>query len=256
MKTIHRRIIVFILAIILFSLDFSYGQLSKPWLKYLPTSTTGLIINHSYYSLSYSVEKKESEWVFYQLTCQQTKGNINRTNSFRPDPLIKEGAAQLIDYKGSGYDRGHLAPAGDMKISFEAMSESFFLSNMTPQNLSFNRGIWLRLEEKVRSWACEDSLLYIVAGPIFTKSDATIGPNHVTVPNFFYKIVFYNNPANYELIGFIFPNCPGAMELRDYTYNVDEIEKLTGIDFFPSLTDSIEKKIESHINLEFWHLNN
>lgn len=254
MKILYRVRTVFILAINLYFINFSYGQLSNPWVKFLPTSTTGLIINHSYYSLSYSLEKKESEWVFYQLTCAQTKGNINRSNSFRPDPMIKEGSSQLKDYQGSGYDRGHLAPAGDMKISFETMSESFYLSNMTPQDPSFNRGIWKELEEKVRSWVCEDSILYIVAGPIFTKNDLTIGPNHVTVPSFFYKIVFYNKRNDYEIIGFILSNSPGTMKLKDYVYKVEDIERLTGLDFFPSLPDSIENRIESHTNLKFWHL--
>src|ERR1035437_4165182 len=222
MKAIHRRTLILSLTINIILLNFSCGQISKPWMKYLPTSTTGLIINHSYYSLSYSIRNKESEWAFYQLTCEQTKGSINRTNNFRPDPLVKNGSSQLIDYKGSGY----------------------------------NRGIWKELEDRVRIWVCEDSLLYVIDGPIFTKSDSNIGPNHVTVPSFFYKIVFYNNPTNYELIGFIFPNCPGAMGLKEYTYKVDDIEKLTGIDFFPYLLDSIENRIESQINLEFWHLNN
>lgn len=224
--------------------------------KYFPTSTTGKVINHKYYSLSYSISHKLAEWVIYKLTCEQTKGDIKRSNTFRPDPLVLEGSAQLIDYKGSGYDKGHLAPAGDMKSSFEAMSESFYLSNMTPQLPSFNRGIWLMLENQVRTWACEDSLLYVVAGPIFTKSDTTIGPDKITVPSFFYKIVFYYKPPKYELIGFIFPNSPGLMELKDYVYRVDDIETITGIDFSPSLADSIESRIESHTNLKFWHLEN
>jgi endonuclease G len=179
-------------------------------------------------------------------------GVINRTNNFRPDPLVLEGSAELADYKGSGYDRGHLAPASDMKISYEVMSESFLLSNITPQNPPLNRGIWLGLEERVRTWVCKDSLLYIVAGPIFTRSDPSIGPNIVTVPSFFYKIIFYNIRDSYEMIGFIFPNGPGEMDLKDYIYNTDDIESLTGIDFFPSLPDTIENKIESKINFNFW----
>ena len=223
---------------------------------FFPTSTTGLIINHKYYSLSYSTTHKLAQWVIYKLTCSQTKGEITRADNFRPDPLIIDNSAQLIDYKGSGYDRGHLAPAADMKMSLEAMSESFYLSNMTPQHPSLNRGIWLGLEDKVRSWSCEDSILYIVAGPIFTKSDTTIGPNRITVPSFFYKIAFYNNPKNYELIGFIFPNGPGTMELKDYVYKVDDIESMTGIDFFPFLPDSTETRIEKNVSLKFWHLEN
>ena len=222
--------------------------------KYFPTTSSGFIINHNYYSLSYSFTNKLAEWVIYKLTCDQTKGAVNRSNSFRPDPLLKEGSAQLVDYKGSGFDRGHLAPAGDMKISFEAMSESFYLTNMTPQHPSLNRGIWLGLEDKVRIWACKDSILYVVAGPIIVKSDSTIGPNRLKVPSFFYKIIFHNSRGKYEMIGFIFPNGPCSMGLGNYVYKVDDIESITGIDFFPFLPDSIENRIENKVNISFWDL--
>lgn len=245
-----------ILAISFPTVGSSQEQSSNILEKLFPTSTTGEIINHKYYSLSYSIPHRQAEWVMYELTCDQTKSETNRSNNFRPDPLVVEGSAQLIDYKGSGFDRGHLAPAGDMKISYEAMSETFYLSNISPQHPSLNRGIWLGLENQVRLWACEDSILFVTAGPIFTKSDSTIGPDQVTVPSFFYKIVFYNKLNDYEIIGFIFPNSPCSMPLKEYVYKVDEIENLTGIDFFPSLPDSIENRIESSKNLKFWHLDN
>ena len=136
------------------------------------------------------------------------------------------------------------------------MSETFFLSNICPQSPPLNRGIWLELENTIRNWVCEDSTLYIVDGPIFTKNDSKIGPNQITIPSFYYKIVFYHKSSIYEVIGFIFPNSLCRMELKDCVYKVDDIEAFTGIDFFPSLPDSIENRIESHINLKFWHLGN
>ncbi len=107
----------------------------------LPTSTTGQIVEHTYFTLSYSEDHEQAEWVYYELTPMLINGTQARTDNFRPDPKVSTVSAQLSDYKGSGYDRGHLCPAGDMKLNKTAMSETFYLSNMSPQEASFNRGI-------------------------------------------------------------------------------------------------------------------
>ena len=121
-------------------------------IDYLPTSTTGQIIEHTHYTLSYSEQHEQAEWVAYELTASEVNGSYDRTDNFRRDPEVETGSASLADFKGSGYDRGHLAPAGDMSFSLTAMSESFYLSNMTPQETGFNRGIWRQLESQVRDW--------------------------------------------------------------------------------------------------------
>ena len=171
----------------------------------LPISTTGQIIKHKYYNLSYSPQNKQAEWVFYLLTKANSSGGVKRKNNFRPDPLVSTGSASLDDYKNSGYDKGHLCPAGDMSFDSQAMSETFYLSNMSPQFPSFNRGIWKKLEDLVRKWAIDEDSLYIVTGPIFINNRGSIGPNKVTIPGFYYKVI-YDPTGNKKMIGFIIPN--------------------------------------------------
>ena len=146
----------------------------------LPTSTTGQIIQHTYYTLSYSEDHEQAEWVFYQLTPALVNGTTPRIDDFRPDPLVSTGSAQLSDYRGSGYDRGHLCPAADMKLNHTAMSETFFMSNMSPQVAGFNRGVWKKLEGLVRNWAITEGRLYVVTGGVLRPSDNSIGANRVS----------------------------------------------------------------------------
>jgi len=156
----------------------------------LPISTTGQIVKHKYYTLSYSQQNKQAEWVFYLLTKANSLGAVERGNNFRPDPGVSTGSASLEDYKNSGYDKGHLCPAADMAFDSQAMSETFYLSNMSPQYPSFNRGIWKKLEELVRKWAIQEDSLYVVTGPIFINNKGSIGPDKVTVPGFYYKVLY------------------------------------------------------------------
>jgi endonuclease G len=180
-------------------------------------------------------------------------GSFKRTNNFRQDKKVSTGSASLADYRKSGYERGHLAPAGDMKLSYNMMSESFLLSNISPQNPSFNKGGWKTLEKLVRSWASKSSL-YITTGGIL--SDLTlnkIGKNNVSIPNRFYKIIF--NPNNQEVISFIMPNSKINKDLDYYIVTVDAIEEITGIDFLSDLDDEIENKIESKIDVKNFKIN-
>src|SRR6056297_2800745 len=161
---------------------------------FLPTSTTGQVVEHTHYTLSYDEQHEQAEWVAYELTASEVNGSYDRTDNFRKDPKVSTGSASLSDFKGSGYDRGHLAPAGDMSFSYTAMSESFYLSNMSPQEASFNRGIWRQLESQVRDWAQNNGSVYVVTGGILDGSYQDIGPNDVTVPSDYYKVILdYNN---------------------------------------------------------------
>lgn len=215
----------------------------------LPTSTTGKVIEHTYFTLSYSEEHLQAEWVYYVLTPEFVKGNVARTDDFRPDPMISE-SAQLIDYKGSGYDRGHLCPAADMKHNHTAMSETFYLSNMSPQHPSFNRGIWKKLEAVVRNWSVELGEIYVVTGGVLTSNMGSIGTNKVRVPNYYYKVVY--DPSEPKMIGFVLPNEKGTQPLESYVVNVDSVEVLTGINFFHKLKDSIQNVLESHSDVSLW----
>tara|TARA_B100000900_G_C20500464_1_gene683481 strand:- start:546 stop:1031 length:486 start_codon:yes stop_codon:yes gene_type:complete len=157
------------------------------------------------------------------------------------------------DYYKSGYDRGHLAPAGDMKISSISMSESFLLSNISPQNSSFNRGGWKKLESQVRNWVLSEGNMYVVTGPILSNPIGSIGSNRVTIPSFYYKIVY--SRSNDKMIGIVMPNQKITNDLKYYVKSVDYIESITGIDFFHQLEDVYEEKLESEINLKDWNFN-
>lgn len=159
--------------------------------------------------------------------------------------MIPTGSAESGDYKGSRYDKGHLAPAADMAWDSTAMCESFYMSNMSPQLPAFNRGIWKRLEDQVRDWAIENQEIWIVTGPVLRDDLPTIGTNHVSVPEYFYKVIIDIKEPDFKGIGFILPNKGSKEPLTAFAVTIDSVEALTGLDFFPGLPDSLEKLIES-----------
>lgn len=211
--------------------------------------SVGKIIKHTYYSFAYSEDNEQANWVYYELTPELINGTQSRTDDFRADPLVSTGSASLEDYKGSGYDRGHLCPAGDMRLNKTAMSETFYLSNMSPQLPGFNRGIWSTMEDQVREWALKYNKLYVVTGPIFKDNIGVIGEDKVTVPGYYYKVLF---DGSNKMIGFILPNASSSKSLDQFVVTVDEIEKQTGIDFFPELNDQLENQLEESINISNW----
>jgi len=217
--------------------------------EYLPKSI-GEIVKHKYYTLSYNEIHEQANWVHYKLTPSFLRGTTPRKDSFKSDPLVSTKSAQLSDYKGSGYDRGHLAPAGDMKFNEVAMSESFFMSNMSPQNPSFNRGIWKRLESLVRGWGEQFDIYVSTAGVLGSDNLGAIGKNRVTIPSEYYKVIYA--PQKKIMIGFLLSNIKQSGELSTYTVSVDHIESLTRIDFFSELPDKIENELESKVILNNW----
>ena len=149
--------------------------------KYLPIGDGFEVVQHSHYTLGYSEEHEQAEWVAYELLPSEIYGSVNRTDDFREDPKVSTGSAALLDYRGSGYDRGLLAPAADFSKNGLAMSESFYLSNMSPQHPSFNRGQWAALEKQVRRWVVDKGSLYVVTGAVLNDP---IGSNQVSVPSY------------------------------------------------------------------------
>ncbi len=211
------------------------------------------IIRHTGYTLSYNEEYEVANWVAYELTREEVLGSGSREDSFKSDPAVKTGSATLNDYKNSGYDRGHLAPAADFKWSEDAMSDTFFLSNMTPQAPSFNRGIWADLEAVIRTMAYENESVYVVTGPVLTDGPyKTIGESKVAVPKRFYKVVLDYTDPDIKAIGFVLPNQNSDLPLQSFATTVDEVEAITGIDFYPLLPDEVEEKIESTANPSKW----
>ncbi len=225
---------------------------------YLPTSNTGQIVKHQYYTLSYSEEHEQPEWVAYEMTKAQRQGQkVRRKDNFRPDTKVKTKSAARSDYKRSGYDRGHLVPAGDMNFNEQAMSESFYMSNMSPQVRNFNGGIWRELEEQTRDWVYKYKHLYVVSGPVLTvRPIERIGRNKVSVPRSYYKVLLDITKPEMKGIGFIMDNEVSDRHLSEYAVTIDEVESLTGIDFFPDLlSPDQERQLEGNVEIDRWTFN-
>lgn len=221
--------------------------------KYIPFSKSNTeIVRHTAFILNYREEYEQASWVLHKLVKEAASGTERRSNDFLEDPNVASGSAVTQDYARSGYDRGHLCPAGDFKHDKTLQDETFYMSNMSPQAPDFNRGIWSDLENKVRSWVKIRGELIIVTGPILKKGLPTIGRiNQIAVPEQYFKIIF--DPAQQQAIAFLFNN-EGAVDLvKSHTVSIDEIEALTGIDFFAKLPDSLEKKIETNNNVDDWY---
>jgi len=218
--------------------------------SFIPTHK-GEIIKHKYFTLSYIEKHEQSEWVHYLLTKEMINGAAKRKDNFRKDPNVSTGSASPSDYAASGYDKGHLASAADMSLNAMSMSESFYMTNMSPQEPSFNRGGWKKIEELVRAWASKTNI-FVTVGGVLKKDLKKIGQG-VSVPEHFYKIVF--NPSNNNVIAFYTPNTKLDSPLIKYVVSVDQIEKETGIDFLSELKDDTETQIESTINVSNWDFN-
>ncbi|WP_224982339.1 DNA/RNA non-specific endonuclease [Geomonas agri] len=204
--------------------------------------------------LSHDAQKKTPVWVVERLTRERLQAKLKRSDNFRPDLDLPKGQrAELSDYRGSGYDRGHMAPAADMAWNEQAMSESFYLSNMVPQaGQGMNRGIWSELEGKVRRWVEQRGELFIYSGPIYAKGSLkTIGNNHVAVPSALYKVIL--DPVRHEALALIMPN--QALESEDmpkYLVPVREVERQTGLDFFATLPKDEQDRIEMPAATALW----
>ena len=219
---------------------------------YLPTSTTGSVITHNYFSLSYSEKHEQAEWVAYHLKKEHLSKNEFKRPYFEIDKKVRSGAADWRNYKKSGYDRGHLCPAGDRRFSKSAFDETFITSNVSPQNHEFNSGIWNDLEKKVRYWANINDGVYVVTGGVLADNLESIGYEAVSVPKYFYKVILKENGKNSKMIAFLMPHKETNKALKNFVVDVDHLEELTGIDFFPNLDDTIEQKLEKSSSTQGW----
>tara|TARA_R110001583_G_scaffold38319_7_gene123890 strand:- start:78 stop:887 length:810 start_codon:yes stop_codon:yes gene_type:complete len=219
---------------------------------FLPTSTTGQIVHHEGYSLSYSEAHEQAEWVAYELK----KSHLSSINHKRPyfeiDDAVQTGAAHWQNYKNSGYDREHLCPAGDRRYSQQAHDETFLTSNISPQEHEFNSGIWNTLEQKVRYWTNKYDGVFVVTGGVLKGDMETIGDEYVSVPNLFYKALIDTNSGETKMIAFLMPHENSNKPLYKFVVSVDKIEELTGIDFFPELDDDVENKLEASNSYKEW----
>ena len=213
-----------------------------------------IILSRCGFSLGYSNSQRQALWVCYILSADKlVKEQTKRSNTFRIDPAVKYQPVKPSDYTKTGYDRGHLASAADMAYSVETMTNSFFMSNISPQIPGCNRGIWKRLEKQVRMWAIKEQKLCVITGPIFQPRAQTLGKTDIPIPAAFYKVILDMTPPM-KMIGFIVPNETTKRRLHSFVVTVDEVEKITGYDFFRELPDEIENKLESNCNFMDWEL--
>lgn len=220
-------------------------------------SSNGEVVHHQYYSMSYREKFEQPEWVAYRLTKDIISGShVKRDDNFRDDPLVSTRSASKYDYKRSGYDRGHLVPAGDMNFDKTAMSETFFMSNMSPQKHNFNGGVWRELEEQTRDWVRDFKVVNIVSGPVLTREPIDyIGDNDVAVPAAYYKVLMTEGKTP-RAIGFLMDHETSDEPLQSFMVTIDEVEEATGLDFFDGkLNDKEEERLESYIDKKAWRVN-
>lgn len=214
------------------------------------------IIEYQGYVSSYNAITKTPEWIAYELTKDETYGDAARDEKFfRPDGNILLPQPDDYDYRGSGWTRGHLAPAADFRWSDDAMWETFLFTNCCPQDESLNNGIWNTLEKKCRKWARKYGKIHIVTGPITGDNIyGTIGQNHVTVPDAFFKAVMVCGEDGWESVAFVMLNTSRNRNLQGCAMSVDELEEITGFDLFAALEDKAESEAEKNYDLSFWRL--
>lgn len=210
------------------------------------------LLEYSAFSLAYHEAHEQAAWVAYLLTRKHALNKHERRNNFRTDQNLPTGSASPADYTNSGYDRGHLAPAADFDFNRKALSESFYMTNISPQLPAFNRGAWKELEDQVRKWATEYDSLYVITGPVLEKGLKKIGDNRVSVPKYFYKIIFDSREPEIKMIGFLMPNKKITQGPWPYVVPIDSIEKVSGLNFFPQIPDILEDSLESMIQSPYW----
>lgn len=209
--------------------QFSKGYVCPPFLEFGAPSGNVDFLCRTGMAVGHNPSSRTPAWVIERLGISSLNGGVLRTDNFRADPdLAPARRAELGDYAGSGYDRGHMAPAADFTWSNQAMAESFYLSNIAPQDPTLNRGAWSKLEDTVRSWVLQRNELLVITGPIFQARDTTIGANRVQVPYAFFKVIF--DPFRREVISFVYPNAsPETSEIEAFRVPIDQIEAMTGL---------------------------
>ena len=221
----------------------------------IPSSTIDIqeqILVRKAYTVSYNKDTKCPNWVAWELTSSHADGDLPRDSKYYEDDEVPLPRSTNEDYRGSGWTRGHMCPAGDNKWDADAMRESNLLTNMCPQHASLNSGLWNVIERDCRKWAKAYGELFIVCGPVLlNREHETIGINKVVVPEAFFKVILRLSPKP-AAIGFVVRNNEGKKKKDQFINTVDDVERITGMDFFSALPDSIEDVVESTANLKDW----
>ncbi len=242
--------------IVIAALLLGQGGIAQ-YASYLPTSTTGVIVEHTYFTLSYSEQHEQPEWVAYSISKARLAKKVDRRNNFRPDPTIATGTPEYDDYRDSKqHDAGHMLPSRPMQFNCTAMDETFFTSNMSPQLSHFNRYKWAELERLMRNFAWNNGEVMVVTGPVLKGAGNPIGEtNKINVPRFYYKVVL--DLQHKKALAFLLPHKERMKnKLLEFVVTIDEVEQRTGIDFFPALEDQLENELESTAKPELWDFSN
>lgn len=243
-----------VLVVALFVVMGSFGQKMEQPAKL--KKTPEIVITHKAYTLSYNIKTNTPNWVAWELTADEASATrVRRSKDFFPDPQVpRKNRLEGWAYKGTGYDRGHMCPAGDNKWDVEAMNECFYMSNMCPQDRTLNGTWWEHLESACRRWAVKEGSVYIVCGPVYKNAAPRMVGNgvDVAVPDGFFKVVLSLRKGKEKAIGFYYSNDGSRQTMSDAACSVDEIEKITGMDFFPMLDDKLERRVESEYKLSAW----
>jgi endonuclease G len=219
---------------------------------YLPAYRGGEFVSHDHYLLSYIEKYEQAAWVAYALDKTHLTGQDRKRPYYIQDPDVRTGSADWRNYKGSGYDRGHLCPAGDRKFSETAYNQTFYTSNISPQDSEFNAGIWNELEQQVRRWARRYDRVYVITGGVLHKDLQTIGTEGVAVPDAFYKVVIRRSGEDIRALGFLIPNSPTDQPVGKFILSLDELEALSGLDFFADLSEPQQESLEKDIDTRPW----
>lgn len=246
-----RQIIIFVFLLI--SVGCVFAQSKTTGYANPKTKKGEQVICHQAYCFVYSESHEQAKWVAYKLTSDMLESAVKRNNKFILDPEVITETANNKDYKGSGYDKGHLAPAADMCFSQIAMEESFYFSNISPQDPGFNRGIWKSLEKETREYAKKLDKVYITTGPVLKDGLIEIGENKVDVPEEYYKAILYISDTCIEAIAFVLPNKKiDSDKLFQYAVSIDKLEKTIDLNLYHKLPFLIEKRTEKNLNIQFW----
>lgn len=261
-----RKIFAFVVAVVAFlfyltgELDLSGAGMEKQAIEVaedleipvMKGNVHSQTIKYMGFTLSYNSSTRLPDWVAWELTSEEVEGENPRKDRFRQDPQVLGPQGDKADYKHSGWDRGHMAPAGDFKWNVDAMDETYYFTNICPQNTQLNTGDWKELEEQCSRWAKKYGNIYIVCGPVVGKNrHGHLGENEIVIPDKFYKVVLIPVGGEYHGAAFIFDNPPPRKSrisgkppvrrpLESYSTTIGELEALTGIDFFPNLVTNIK----------------
>ena len=213
-----------------------------------------VVLVYNGFVVNYNTKWLIPNWVAYELTAEEVAGEVPRARSFSMDLDYKDRQAMREDYSNTGWDKGHMAPAGDMKWSQTSMYESFYLTNICPQNHDLNGKDWQTLEKHVRDWAVKYGKVWVVCGPyVYQNQFGTIGDRNVVVPDGFFKAVLRQEGKNYYAIAFVFENTSTRQPVNNAVVSVNDVEALVGFDLFTNLNDKIEDAIETQANWAEWN---